>query len=448
MNNCRLRAHARERQILLETYPPTMDEQTLEQLNIVGHRQYTLELKGDKDEFAPAQPEEVMLNVVLYSPEISTLDEDAIPSTNVKVPKTAKFQDILKTIGDTINMDCTIGHARMFRKQKGQRYEDTKLQPLVMEENMSKTLKDMQLYQGSFVYLEPIKGEGHPSQWLKLLEADKLKIFVQFNNPFETNPESLSPEYIHQVNTSKTATLQTLKELIGAKINLKSTEFIVRRGGKTGPELTELERTLGALNLLRDTTLYLALGVPGKPQEVRVQLSEASLSTSETEDLETYTILEPRELFLAPETTVAQIKDTISHNLLLERKEEISPARIRLRERCGERLGKVYTDTSQIKYYGLYDNKTMAFQVLGEEEVLDGNDVVVVVREWDPKTWSLSPRQELRLKRTWRLHDLSYHICNQFPHFRSKLPTLAISKINSLWSFKRGELLGLTVASS
>ncbi len=447
IKNCRLRAYSRREGRMLEPVPPEHDALTLAKANVSTYRDYALEVKEEKAKFEEFAEDDTSLLLVFYSPTFACLDEDKLPVQNMRVKRAWKLKDVFAQIARELGTSLSHEKLRIFKRRNGETYQQTTFESVFFEENMEKLPKDVGIYDGARLYVERIESEEDlkRSLWISALEEDKAKLYVQFNNPYKAGPDDYNVEYEQQLDVNRNITLAELKKKIAENLSLKEDEFILKRGGKASPELKEMLATLGSLGLLRNSTIYVEFGKPSRPDEYKTTFAEAITSSNEENDTESHEFIDLGEMPVEANATVLQVKSAICQYLAKERSWTLTPGRIRLRERCGDKLGRVFQDAFDMKYYSLYDGKQIAFQILDEEEYLGLDEVVIVAREWNPTDWSLSDPKELVVKKTWRLHDLSYHICDQFPEYRSKISQLMIGKVSSLWNFRRGDLLGMRV---
>ena len=126
------------------------------------------------------------------------------------------------------------------------------------------------------------------------------------------------------------------------------------------------------------------------------------ISNNESDDTEFYEFTEWGDFTIVDTATVLQVKSLISVNLEQEKKRSVPINRIRIRERTGDKLGKVLLDGLEMRYYGMFDSKAISFQVLEEDDAYGVDDVVTMVREWNPEDWSLSKRKEIIVNTTWQ----------------------------------------------
>eukprot|EP01022_Parablepharisma_sp_SALTPOND_P028533 TRINITY_DN71107_c2_g1_i1.p1 TRINITY_DN71107_c2_g1~~TRINITY_DN71107_c2_g1_i1.p1 ORF type:complete len:1068 (+),score=157.18 TRINITY_DN71107_c2_g1_i1:86-3289(+) len=448
LKNCRLRAFARERRVMLDAYLPEKDNCTLEELNISTFRDYTLEVKSEHEEFVQYTEEDIYVRVVVYSPTFTSLEEEALPAKHLQIKKSNKIKELVEKIAIDLKVPASPERIRVFRRRRGVTYQESSFESIYYEEVMDKMIREMGIYDGSYIYVETVEPEEEikMAKWIRALEEDKARIHVLFNNPYESTSSDYSAGYENEVVAKKNTTLAELKKIIGEKLNLSTDEFVFKRTGKEGPELKEMDSTLGSLGFIRNSNVYVEFGKPSQPGEYKLLLSEAVMSTNENDDTECHELMEWGDFPILATSTVLQVKGIIAEKLAQDRAWIVSPTRIRLREQSGGKLGKVYLDSMEMKYYGMYDGKPIAFQILEEEEILGPENIVIVVREWNTDNWSMSERKEIVIKTSWRMHDLAYKLCDYFPHYRNQIEQLSGAKVVSLWNFKRGMLIDMTVS--
>ena len=89
-----------------------------------------------------------------------------------------------------------------------------------------------------------------------------------------------------------------------------------------------------------------------------------------------------------------------------------SPHCIRLRDKLGNSPGKILSGTGTFadSLIHLFDNKTLAFEVLDQEETLpepEHGSVVVQVQRWHRSTWSLGERTEVLLNGSMSIRHIA-----------------------------------------
>ena len=86
----------------------------------------------------------------------------------------------------------------------------------------------------------------------------------------------------------------------------------------------------------------------------------------------------------------------------------------------------------------MFDGKEVGIQVLRDEEVeqnIDEDYLLLMVKEWDPSTWTISDPKEVFIKKNQTLNDLGTILSKVFPHIETC--HLNCTKIASAWNFHR-----------
>jgi ubiquitin carboxyl-terminal hydrolase 47 len=447
VSNTRLRVYVKDRNIMLDVYSPDADDLTIEKLNISSFRFYTLEIKAPNEKFTQYTEDDIYLRLIIYNSSFTALDEESLPVRNLQVKKSATIKQLVESIAAELNVPASEEKLRVYRRHKGNTYQDSYFESIFYDEIMDTSIKDLFIFDGNCIYAETIDSEEDMkrSKWVKALEEDKAKLHILYNDPHISTTSDYSAGYENEVIISKNSTLRELKKLLAEKLSLNENEFIIKRQSKDGPELKELNQTLASLHFTRTTTIFIELGKPSNIDEYRLLLSEALISSNENDDTEFYEFIEWGDFNVVGSYTVFQIKDKLSMMLLQEKNIEVPPTHIRLRDRVGDKLGTVFLDSMELRYYGMHDSKTISFQILTEDEHFGVNNLIIMAREWNPQDWSLSERKEILINNTWRIHDLTYKLSECFPQYRNQIDLLSMAKLPTLWNFKRGEFLGLYV---
>ena len=78
-----------------------------------------------------------------------------------------------------------------------------------------------------------------------------------------------------------------------------------------------------------------------------------------------------------------------------------------MREKSGEdKLTQVYHSERDFQRYSIFDGREVAVQVLGEPDVATVDSYLLMVRVWDPETWSLTAPVELQVSKTASLDQV------------------------------------------
>ena len=94
---------------------------------------------------------------------------------------------------------------------------------------------------------------------------------------------------------------------------------------------------------------------------------------------------------------------------------QLDPTLIRLREKSNDRLTKYYRDDVVLEQYSMFEGKPIAIQILEQPENIDIDDIIIMLRCWNPETWEISPMKEIIVKRYSTLDDFSTILAKEHP---------------------------------
>ena len=87
---------------------------------------------------------------------------------------------------------------------------------------------------------------------------------------------------------------------------------------------------------------------------------------------------------------------------------------LRLREALVTRLTSVLHNTQKMRLFKIYDKKTLAVEILKQEEqsTFKKNGVLILIRFWDIKTGEFSHIKEIKISQNGTLIELAKQISN------------------------------------
>ncbi len=189
---------------------------------------------------------------------------------------------------------------------------------------------------------------------------------------------------------------------------------IVRSSSWSNTELRNLDEPLDEVGLQDNTMILIEQvrlaptflapfltpsfqGRPQQPGEIKLswQWYEPEANGKE-ETLETCF-----DMVINENAPISEVKAQLCKKLKEEKKIDITPDRLRIREATYRSVGKVYLDSSTMKQSAsfLWIGKQFAMQRLaGPDPVNSARDLVITVRQWFPSKWELGPREEVALR--------------------------------------------------
>jgi hypothetical protein len=101
---------------------------------------------------------------------------------------------------------------------------------------------------------------------------------------------------------------------------------------------------------MNSSILYIAYGIPSKPDEYRLVFSYVELADDTATDGQSYKFRELFEMAISCNNTVAQLKEIVCKRVNEEIEDlTLDPANIRLREKSSDRLTKTLFDDQIVK---------------------------------------------------------------------------------------------------
>ena len=215
----------------------------------------------------------------------------------------------------------------------------------------------------------------------------------------------------------------------------------MKRESKLGSEYKENDGFIKD-KFINHSKVYLELGVPSKNGEFRLFFSFSQFS-HEKNDTVVYEFEDLIEMPTSVHWKVWEVKEKVCQ-AINKKKPEISldPKKIRFRERNSDKLCQILHNNCLMRDYQLYDKKSIALQRLDCEENTLTEDLLVVVKYWDLKAFELDDPKEIFLKKAFTLQELGV-VLSQI--YNIPFEDIEACKINSIWTFNRGELLNETV---
>ena len=84
----------------------------------------------------------------------------------------------------------------------------------------------------------------------------------------------------------------------------------------------------------------------------------------------------------------------------------VSPDRLRLREKNTDKFGQVLHNSCKMKEYSLYDTKMIAIEILDHPEMTSQEEILLYVKFWDIENLELSEPSSLFIRKKSSIHDL------------------------------------------
>lgn len=416
-----------------ETYTDKENE-SFEKLAIFPLKTLALETKKPDETFEEYDPNLITLKVNVWKRNLTILDEDHLQPTRIKISKEDTMEDLMNRIARQFGIPYE--HLRVFKRRafgQGKNVEE-----LSIAKNISRKLKILRINDGLNLFVENgsfehpdiekysfLSSESTDNKWETEFELDRNRFTIKFNIPSDEleNAEQKGEksqltetniDYCKQVILDKRMSVLDLKAAISKELDIGLENLIFKRGAH-GTEIKEDDLTLKAASLYNMICLYIKRGIPSHENEKRLKFLLADyMDESDRESLDVATAdsmyYKMRELIEIPvntHQTTYKAKQFVCDKIKEICQLELIPNQIRFREKANDRLTKLYRDEVILEQYRMFEGKQVAIQKLDRPEDIDVDSIIVMLRCWNPSTWSLSSMREIIVKRYSSLDEFS-----------------------------------------
>jgi hypothetical protein len=406
-------------------------------------------VRAPGEKWTEFDPDAIVMRYCKWRPGLTSCQEEVLELHKLKLKQNMKLLEVLQLISESSGIPFE-------RLVVSKRYTVSGVQHaqlLSQPETYQDSLHHHRLSETSIFYVEEKSDEemnlpmlDYKIKWSAEFEADSYRISIRFNNlEAEGQGGFLSSEYPHEVQTDNRETVATLKALICAKLDVDQNQIIMKRAGKHGIEIKDLRQTLRSTGFVDKSTVYVAYGQPTTVGQCKCSFSLAKVKDPLTDcflyDFQPLFDLPIDEQLTGTQLTELIVKEMAKHGFVVGENEYI-----RLRERSGERLSRVYRDIP-LKTQGIYDGKQIAIEIKPKPEVMPGSfkEHLVVFRVWDPQTYNLSGLYELIVDRTAENSTMLEGLLKILPEFES-IDNIELFKFTNFSDFTRYDLISREVA--
>ena len=436
--NLRLRGYSPYQDIYQETYTGR-DQLTLDALNIYNYKNMILEAKKQEEDFEEYLVTGMSLKVSVWDDAISTMEnmtlaQKTVSAKRVQMPREASLQQLLEKIERLTGLP----RADLSIMKRNYSSGPSNVEVISNTTDTHRSLSSLKIYDGMTLYVEPLV-EGRATKWEEELDRELYRYVIKFNHPDDTPSYWSQNDYKNSAIIDSRENVNSLKELIGKLIKMDTGKFILKRGGKQGAEIKELELKISQSSLYNGGLIYVERGVPSRADEFRICVSYSAPPKSHAPDSTLYEFTEIVEMPLSGNLSVQEAKDQICAKVTsMYPSMTITPASIRLRERNTDRLSRVLHESDLLKSYTLYEKKQLCIQEFPQPVAeLDSTDISIMVRKWSPSTWELTPPIEITLTRYATFHQMGEIISSKL---NLPLETLRATRIANMCNFSRVDL--------
>ena len=417
IKNCRLRTYSTHTDTMLESYHGRENE-TLETLKIGSYKTLALEIKKDDEIFEEYDESKTSLRVVLWTPAIPKLESISTLQSEIKKINCFKFST-LKNIHEEISKLYSIPLEKLMVYKKSDASGISIAHLLTNPDKMDWNLVEMVLMENTLLYIEikPEEGENQYSKWQDAFDKEANRFIIKHNNPtgeiLIKDLKQDNDEYQYSIVIDARQTVGDMKNKICDNLNLDPNEIIMKRGGKLGIELKDLNSIISTQHFMSGTSLHLEFGKPSIPGQFRVLFSLAR-PTDLMNDNFFYVFEDIAEMPIPGEYIASKVKALALQKLKEKKDIDLIPELVRIRERNSERLTRIYKDMPMITQQ-IFERRMMALEEIKEPEVLGLKEIVIFVRIWNSQTLELSERFEIRIHKEKSLLHVAEEIYKKNP---------------------------------
>ena len=390
--NVRVRVYHPLTDSMQETFTGREDK-TLGELKINSTKSFCIERKRDDQQFEEYDGDKMFFKVALYRENLSDLSEDTLKPDKIFVHKDATLRSLVEGVSRKFNIP--LEEIKLVKKTQVSGFPHAEL--VNIPETLDQKFNDLRVYEGSLLYVERSADPNATLVWKEEFDRDAYNYRIKFNIPKHEMTEPTT-DYPHHVMIDARKTLADLKKEICKVLKLDEGEIILRKGGRMGTEIKDLRQTITGINFVNGSSVFVEFGQPAVLGEMRIFVFLA-LKKEDEDDVSSHDYQELFELIINGEYTAAEVKDLISIDARKIHGFDWDPKKLRLREKVGNRLMKVYRN-SALKGQGVSDKKQVAVEVLQEPETLTPKEFLTIVRTWNPETLDISPSFEIIVDKT------------------------------------------------
>lgn len=452
--NTQLRMYSVAFKILKQSFEDSY-EKTLQDLGINMSTPLFLETKLPNEIFESLSPDVIPIRYYLWTEGLVSLDEQFLTHHRLFINKNNTLRDLQQDI--LVNMtekeilqgSQTLENIILYKEK----YTNTgvSLNELTLPDQLNRTIDSLNITEGNRIFVDFRGDSDSKTNWEKEFTQHENRYQINFNNPFNGSPDqwandeyrSFESTYNNTVFLEYQQTCLEMKQAISSVLNLNIDEFKIMTAGIRYEEIRDLSQTLCEAGLYKNSRIFVELGTPTHAGAIKVLIYEAIFNHDEDNELFKYSDL-LFELNVGKDFSVREFKAMVAkeyqHRFMPDATEELHRDRIRIRDKGVERLGKIMRDGRKIHEYGICNNKVYAIQILDyEESIVDDNDIMLVVREWNPNniTGALTKKKEILLNRKFRHHEITEALKNQglIPDEGVNVEDYDICKVNSISKF-------------
>lgn len=367
-----------------------------------------LEVKQPKDTFCAFNPQEIRVLLIYNFP----VEPETRPCTALlSLSKDSFVSDLVALVSGKTGYSHFSLHRHCCRKLQSD-LTDLSLRAL--------SLSQAKVFDGNFLVAFNKEEQQPPA-----------RTHIRYNDP-EQDTNALDKMLALPLN----APVAELRTLIAKELGAEPGSLILRRHKKEGVEVKDGMGVVGEVGL----GIYVEVGQPAGLGQVRVAVDWAE--DVEDEDSRWLCFTEVGKLLTGKDETVGQLKGKVA-TIVRSQGKDVSAEELYVRERLGDRLGKVLGSAALVKDCIRSERCHLAVQQIPAPA--PPHPLILTFRLWSPASYSLSPCKHLVLSsyttQTELLRSLSRVLCipsRQLQLYR--VPNTSSFSRLGLWKVKWTEL--------
>jgi len=434
-----------------------VESKSLEDLNFLQNKTYTIEIKSDQDVFEEFDPNLIYLNICLWNSDYIEIEEKNFKFEKIKFHSKKTLIEFKQIIYRHFNIEED--RDVYFFKKLDYASNNYTIAHIFKEEDFSKELDKLNLAENSKLYLE-VKSENKinsESQFIKYFDNNCPNIVVKFNYPVETKIEIQelnlksdmkiknkkisritfsSYKFDLQLELKKSKTLKELKSKISEVLGIHEDLLIIKKNTHNGVELKNLSETIDKYST-STINVYVEYGNPQKDSELKINLFTCEYDYS-TFMIYPYKLID-RGLFIADlNWTIDELKRNLLSELIKKKIDiygfEDKLEEFLLREYKNDRPAKIFKNGSLVKDLLFTENQKIIIQKYIESKleyinINPQNSFQVSVREWDPSNWIVHSPIEIHLSKGASFLEIASVLVTVFAHI--EIHNMSATKIGN-----------------
>lgn len=446
--NIRIRRYDHSKDIMLDTFDG-MGNRTLLDLGIVPGSKYALETKLDSESFEDYDPNIKKYSCFIWKDTIVSSDHiEADFSITINTKKTVK--DLMEIIRD--NLKGIIPNDQDIFVFKRRLVQNNLKEAVLLnaEETMEHSLEELQLYPNSMILIEvgnrvPLRSEflrTEESKWKRLLEEECYSCIVQYNEP-DIHKDSVLPRFDRLMKVDTRSTLFELKQAFSEELDIELDKFVIKRGGRSGIELKDLEKTLVKSGFSLSTAIiFLEFGTPTLPGQIKLRVMRTEFQGEITLS---HNITPVAEVAVEATDTPSVIIQKAIQICKDESELDLSGRYFRLRDKKSRSLTRLFREDG-IKKQGVFDGKQIVMEEIDpqiQDPQIGGGEYLTYVIILDPMRLEFQHVMELSISKTDSLRSFSTKIIELFPE-GTVLEDIEIARTVDVWRLDPFLCIGLS----